>query len=152
TGIVTDRVTGKPAAAAEITARRINPWAETVFATDPSGRFRLVVPEGRYDFLVEARDRVCLAVTGCECLAGEKIELPPFELIGGGFISGRVVNTATGQPVSDSESGGPIMLGLFGPSHPPGPVISPIRMAAVEKSGKFILRAAPGENFPYFVN
>ena len=110
------------------------------------------MPEGRYDFLAEAKDRVCVAVTGRECLAGEKVELPPFKLIGGGFISGQVVNTATGQSVSVSESGEPIMLGLFGPSQPAGPVVSPSRLAAVDRTGRFMLRAAPGENFPYFVN
>ena len=152
TGTVTDGVTGQPAAGAVITARRVDEWDESFAATDAAGRFRLVVPEGRYDFLAEAKDRVCVAVTGRECLAGEKVELPPFTLIGGGFISGQVVNTATGESVSVSESGGPIMLGLFGPSQPPGPVISPVRLAAVDKTGRFILRAAPGENFPYFVN
>ena len=109
------------------------------------------MPEGRYDFLADANDRVCVAVTGRECLAGEKVELPPFKLIGGGFISGQVVNTVTGQPVSVSESGEPIMLGLFGPSQPQDGV-SRSRLAAVDKTGRFILRAAPGENFPYFVN
>jgi beta-lactamase regulating signal transducer with metallopeptidase domain/5-hydroxyisourate hydrolase-like protein (transthyretin family) len=152
TGSVTDRVTGQPAAGAVITARRVDEWHESFTATDRAGRFRLAVPEGRYDFLAEAKDRVCVALTGRECLAGEKVDLPPFELIGGGFISGQVVNTATGESVSVSESGGPIMLGLFGPSQPPGPVISPVRLAAVDESGRFVLRAAPGENFPYFVN
>ncbi len=28
----------------------------------------------------------------------------------------------------------------------------PLRLAAVDKTGRFTLRAAPGENFPYFVN
>ena len=152
TGTVTDSVTGQPAAGAVITARRVDEWGESFAATDAAGRFRLVVPEGRYDFLAEAKDRVCVAVTGRECLAGEKVELPPFKLIGGGFISGQVVNTATGQSVSVSESGEPIMLGLFGPSQPAGPVISPARLAAVDRTGRFVLRAAPGENFPYFVN
>lgn len=152
TGTVTDSVTGQPAAGAVITARRVDQWVESFFATDAAGRFRLVVPEGRYDFLTEAKDRVCIAVTGRECLAGERLELPPFTLINGGFISGQVVNTATGESVSVSDNGKPIMLGLFGPSQPPGPVISPIRLAVVDQTGRFILRAAPGENFPYFVN
>jgi 5-hydroxyisourate hydrolase-like protein (transthyretin family) len=152
TGTVTDGVTGQPAAGVAITARRVDVWGESLAASDAAGRFRLVVPEGRYDFLAEAKDRVCVAVTGRECLAGEKVELPPFQLIAGGFISGRVVNTVTGQTVSVAESGKPIMLGLFGPSQPAGRVISPTRLAAVDKTGRFVLRAAPGENFPYFVN
>ena len=152
TGTVTDKNTGQPAAGAMITARRVDVWHQSFIATDAAGRFRLTVPAGRYDFLVETKDRVCVALTGRECEAGAKVELPSFTLIGGGFITGQVVNTTTGQPVFVSESGKLITLSLFGPSQPAGPVISPARLAAVDKSGLFILRAAPGENFPYFVN
>jgi beta-lactamase regulating signal transducer with metallopeptidase domain len=152
TGSVTDGTTGQPGSGAVITARRVDEWGEVFAAADAAGRFRLVVPEGRYDFLAEARDRVCVALTDRECLAGESVTLPPFTLIGGGIIAGQVVNTATGQPVTVSESGGPIMLGLFGPSQPAGRVIAPARLAEVDGSGRFRLRAAPGENFPYFVN
>lgn len=152
TGTATDRVTGQPAAGAAIRARRIDEWGEPIVATDAAGRFRVVVPEGRYDFLAEAKDRVCVAQTGRECLSGEKIELPPFTLIAGGFIAGQVINTVTGKTVTEGERGGPLMLGLYGPSQPAGKVVSPARLAAVDKTGHFILRAAPGENFPYFVN
>jgi beta-lactamase regulating signal transducer with metallopeptidase domain len=151
-GTVTDKVTGGPGAGVVITARWVDEWGEAVCATDASGRFRLVVPEGRYDFLVDAFDRVCVAQTGHECQAGEKVGLPQFALIGGGLISGRVLNTATNAPVTVSENGEPIMLGLYGPSQPGGRSISPVRLAAVDKLGRFVLRAVPGENFPYFVN
>ena len=128
-----------------ISAKRVDEWGETFFTTDATGRFRLVVPEGRYDFLADANDRVCVGLYGRECLAGGKFELPQFQLKGGGFISGQVVNTATGESVSVSEAGDPVLIGLFGPSEP-------ARRAAVDKTGRFILRAAPGENFPYLVN
>jgi beta-lactamase regulating signal transducer with metallopeptidase domain/5-hydroxyisourate hydrolase-like protein (transthyretin family) len=152
TGTVTDKITGRPAAEAVITARRVDQWGESFAASDRAGRFRLVVPEGRYDFLADAMDRVALAVTGRECLAGEMVELPPFSLSGGGFITGQVVNTVTGKLVTRSESGEPVTIGSYGPSQPAGRAISPIRMAAVDQTGRFTLRAAPGENFPYFVN
>jgi beta-lactamase regulating signal transducer with metallopeptidase domain len=152
TGSVTDRTTGRPAAGAVITARRTDEWGESFASSDAAGRFRLVVPEGRYDILVEAKDRVCIAVTDRECQAGERVELPRFTLLGGGFISGQVINTATREVVTVTDRGAPIMLGLIGPSQPAGRAISPVRMAAVDKAGRFTLRAAPGENFPYFVN
>lgn len=152
TGIVTDGTTGRPAEGAVIAARRVDEWGEAFAAADEAGRFRLVVPEGRYHFLAEAEDRVCVALTDRECLAGEQVNLPRFTLTGGGFIAGRVVNAATGQPVTVSESGEPIMLGLIGPSQPVGRAVSPARLARVDSSGRFRLRAAPGENFPYLVN
>jgi len=152
TGTVADIVTGQRAAGAVVAARRLDEWGESFVATDATGRFRFVLPEGRYDFLADAMERVCIAVTDRECQAGEKVELPAFKLIGGGFISGQVINTVTGEPVTVSEFGGPIMLGLLGPSQPSGRAIAPMRLAAVDKTGRFILRAAPGENFPYFVN
>ena len=152
TGTATDSVTGQPATGATITARRLDQWGESFAASDAAGRFRLVVPEGRYDFLAESKERVCVAVTGRDCLAGGKVELPAFQLISGGFISGHVINTVTGELVSVSEGGEPVMLGLIGPSQPIGKAISPLRLAAVDKTGGFTLRAAPGENFPYFVN
>ena len=152
TGTAIDAVTGQLARGAVITAQRIDEWGESFVVTDNAGCFRVVVPEGRYQFLAGAKDRVSLALTDRECLAGETIELPAFKLIGGGFISGQVINTVTGQSVSVAESGKPIMLGLFGPSQPAAKVISPSRLAEVDEMGQFVLRAAPGENFPYFVN
>ena len=152
TGTVTDSVTGRPAHGAAITARRSDEWNETVVASDADGHFRIVLPEGRYDFLAEMKDRVCVAVTGRECLPEKNVELPPFKLIEGGYISGQVINSVTKQPISVSDSGKTIMLGLIGPSRPGGRMISPARLAAVDKTGRFTLRAAPGENFPYFVN
>lgn len=91
-------------------------------------------------------------MTGRDCLAGETVELPPLTLVGGGFISGRVVNTATGEPVSVTEKGEPIAIGFYGPSHPRTRVIDPVRFAETDKLGRFTLHVAAGENFPYLVN
>jgi beta-lactamase regulating signal transducer with metallopeptidase domain len=152
TGKVTDGVTKRPAAGAVVTAQRLDAPGEFLGVTDAAGRFRMAVPEARYNVLVEARDRVCIATTDHEFLVGAKVELPPFTLIAGGFISGRVVNTVTGQPVTVTEQGAPLMLGLFGPSQSQGFATAPQRLAAVDEDGRFALRAAPGDNFPYFVN
>ncbi|MDO8945071.1 MAG: hypothetical protein Q7U75_17955, partial [Desulfobacterales bacterium] len=55
-------------------------------------------------------------------------------------------------PVNVSDRGQPIALGLFGPSQPQGKTIAPARLAIVDQFARFRLRAAPGDNFPYFVN
>ena len=78
--------------------------------------------------------------------------MPPLTLIDGGFIAGRVVNASTGEPIAANEQGRPIEIGLLGPSQPLGKVVAPTRMARVDRAGRFTLRAAPGANFPYFVN
>ena len=75
---VIDDVTGKPADGTLVTAEPRELGSQVFAITDANGHFRIVVPEGRYDFLAEAKDRVCVAATGHECLAGEKVELPPF--------------------------------------------------------------------------
>ncbi len=153
TGTILDGVTGKPAAGAVLLAKDANEGgAEATAATNAAGRYRMALGEGRYNFRVEAKDRVCVAVTDRECLAGDNLELPPFKLIAGGFISGQVINTATKEPIAVSNDGRPIAIGLSGPSHPQGQVVSPARLATVDDTGHFTVRAAPGENFPYFVN
>jgi beta-lactamase regulating signal transducer with metallopeptidase domain/5-hydroxyisourate hydrolase-like protein (transthyretin family) len=151
-GMVADAVTGKPAGGVEVVATDANGTAITAAATSPAGRFQMVLAEGRYNFGVLAKDRVCVALTNRECLAGEKVTLPPLKLIAGGFISGRVINTASGGPVVKGDGGGPVAIGLYGPSQPKGRVMSPLPLATVDAAGRFTLRAAPGDNFPYFVN
>jgi hypothetical protein len=151
-GIVTDRITGRPAAGAVVVAEQLGNYSETAATTDAQGRFTMVVPEDRYNFSVRAKDRVCVAITDRECLAGETLELPRFELINGGFIAGQVVDAATGQLIKVTEQGEPIVISLFGPSRPLGKAIVPSRMATVDSAGRYVVRAAPGENFPYFVN
>jgi beta-lactamase regulating signal transducer with metallopeptidase domain len=152
TGSVRDGITGQPTVGSVVTVESLGRGNEAVAATDATGRFRVVVAEGRYNVLVEAIDRVCVAITDQECLAGGSLKLPTMTLVGGGFISGQVINTATGQPVVISESGEPISIGLYGPSQPQGHVIRATPLATVNETGRFVLRAAPGENFPYFVN
>jgi hypothetical protein len=154
TGRVIDAVTGKPAANALITSQLLKhaSWQETFASSDSTGHFRMVLPEGRYHFLAEGPDRVSVALTDRECLSGQPLELPPIKLIEGGLISGQVIDTSTHQPVASSR-GNPIILGVYGPSHPPTPgMTSPARVTSVNAAGRFNLRAAPGENFPYLVN
>ena len=152
TGSVTDRVTGQPAAGAVVVAERLGEHSRIHASTNAAGRFEMVLAEDNYNFAVNAKDRVCVAMTEQECLTGKELELPSFELINGGFISGQVLNASTGEAITVGPHGNPIVIGLFGPSHPLGKVIAPARMATVDSTGRFTLRAAPGENFPYFVN
>lgn len=135
-----------------VTARRLDEYGEHTTVADATGNFRFVLPEGKYDFLADAPERVSVASAGKECIAGQTLELPWFKLLTGGWIVGRVLDAKSKQPITTTEAGEPIMLGLLGPSQPAGRAIRPQRLAAVDSEGRFTLRAAPGENFPYFVN
>jgi beta-lactamase regulating signal transducer with metallopeptidase domain len=152
-GTVIDSVTGgRPARDAIVTVERLDASGETIAISDAAGRFQMIVAEGRYNILVEARDRVCVALTDREFQTGETTELPPLSLIHGGFMSGQIVNTATGASVALNEDKEPIALDLIGPSRPLGRAVSPIHLALADEQGRFTMRAAPGENFPYLVN
>lgn len=159
TGTVTDKVTGKPAVGAVVVAQGTSESAQSHLApTDEAGRFRIVIPEGDYNFLVEAKDLVCVALTGHECLAGKKLELPQFQLVAGGFISGRVLDTTTGKTITSTDNGErrkvPIRIAWFGPAQSQGKSYyqSPLSTVRVDDTGRFLIRAAAGENFPYFLN
>jgi hypothetical protein len=170
-GTVLDDGTGRPAVGALVTAENSENVLDDAFAeTDHAGRYRLVVNEGTYNIFAEAHDRVTTdALTGREISAGQTIALPTLRLTPGGWIEGRVLNTKTGEPVVDHRDAVPdeqsgqtdeprtpytrVSLGMFGPSYPPrGKVLSPFTLARVDTEGRFRMRAAAGDNYPYLVN
>jgi|GEM_PF-1418997 len=169
-GVVMDDATGKPAAGALVTAQNLeNVQDDAATTTDSEGRYRLMVMEGNYNIFAESADRVCnAAISNQEATNGQTIELPPLELTAGGWIEGRVINTKTGEPVVDYRDAHPqdpghtrspsspdnyVALGLYGPAYPPRKrVIFPMWLARVNEHGRFRMRAAAGENYPYLVN
>lgn len=62
----------------------------------------------------------------------------------GGFIIGKVIDTATGKPV---RPGAGSDVGIYGPSRPRSGAA--IEAAQIQKDGTFRIRAAPGNNYIY---
>jgi 5-hydroxyisourate hydrolase-like protein (transthyretin family) len=153
-GTVVDQATGRPAAGVIVTAENGKSSAEdNSVRADDAGHYRLVVVEGNYNVVAEAADRVGPAATGLNCLPGQSIDVPPIKLAAGGWIEGRVLASGTGEPIATNR--GPIALGLFGPARPPragNRHIAPLQLTKVDEQARFRLRAAPGNNYPYFVN
>ncbi len=147
-GTVIDGTTSQPVAGATVTALRTKSGADYHAQTDSEGRYYLPVQPANYHVLAQAEDRVSVAITDRECPTGETIEVPVLRLIQGGMIAGRVYNTATGKPETASKDDRPIVVGLIGPSWPK-PSGS---LAEVDDNGRFLLRAAPGKNYPYLIN
>ncbi len=154
-GTVIDEVTDEPAPGTLVLADTTNRSDEAFAVADAKGHFRITARPGRFNITLDAKNRVCVAIRGQELLAGEKVELPPIRLITGGLIVGQIVNSKTGEPESLAHSAEePISVGLYGPSQPPADrhIMYSLTLATVDDNGKFVMRAAPGENFPYFTN
>jgi 5-hydroxyisourate hydrolase-like protein (transthyretin family) len=154
-GTIVDEATGQPAAGVVVTAESGKSSAEDNFVrADDAGHYRLVVVAGNYNVVAEAADRVGAAATGLDCLAGQAIDVPPIKLAAGGWIEGQVLSSGTGEPIPTAHTR-PIALGLFGPARPPragNRHISPLQLTKVDEQGRFRLRAAAGNNYPYLFN
>ncbi|MCC9604736.1 hypothetical protein LOC68_26515 [Blastopirellula sp. JC732] len=151
-GKVVDSVTGGLADGVLVNAGSIAGGPSQWASTNAVGEFRMVIPEGNYTFRVEKHDRIGLALGETWCGAGQKIDLPPILLIRGGVIAGQVVHAKTGQPIVFTERGERLRLGLYGPSELNRQIAAPRSLVEVDANGRFELRAAPGDNFPYVLN
>jgi len=166
TGSVRDARTNRPLSGGVVTAMPMgteNTEVHTV--TDSQGRYQMCVAGGNYAVVLEDENLVVKAISDIECRAGTTVSLQPLQASSGGWLAGQVVNTKTGQPMvfaEDSEkTGQPMILtewskriavGLFGPARPKRRVISPRVLAVVDDEGRFRIRAAAGDNYPYLVN
>jgi len=103
-GTVIDSVTGKPGVFSLVLAQGEKSVSGIPAFSGGDGRFQFILAEGRYNFLAQRKSRICVAITDQEFIAGENVELPPLQLIKGGFISGRVINTATGKPTTVTDA------------------------------------------------
>ncbi|MCA9170727.1 MAG: carboxypeptidase regulatory-like domain-containing protein, partial [Planctomycetales bacterium] len=169
-GTIVDDVTGKPASSVRVTALPDTPtgdidedYREFMADTDDSGNYSVVVTPGRYHIIAEAQDRVAIAAKSVEVTDGQDNEVPAIHLIEGGWIEGRIVNPATGDLVSyvprsprrlgREEIPMHISLGHYGPAYPrQARMMSSMPIALVDAEGRFRMRVAPGENYPYVVN
>ncbi len=116
--------------------------------TGADGRFQITVPQGNYNVMVEDKNVVAAAVADLECRAGTVQNLKPFVVGAGGWLAGRIVHPETGKPVSRTKRGERIIVGLYGPARPAGQH----GLTHVDDDGRFRLRVAAGDNYPYLTN
>jgi hypothetical protein len=147
-GVVVDAVTGRAAAATTVQAQGVaqHGWSET--QTDANGRYRLSsLVADRYNIWATAPERTLTAIDSFAILAGETKQAPELRLVSGGFITGRVLDFESGQPISRTTDGWRIRIGLHGPSRPSsGAAVESVRVA---DDGTYSIRVPPGENRPY---
>jgi hypothetical protein len=117
-------------------------WGETT--TDDEGRYELrsLVAEP-YNVWAVADGLTVVAHDSLPTAAGERTEAGDLVLIQGGFVTGRFVDAATGEPVSVEGC----YVGVYGPSRPRSGAA--IVGARAQRDGTFRLRVAPGSNYVY---
>lgn len=151
TGVVKVASTGKPLANAIVSAipADVNSGTETQAVTDAGGRYRLNLLQGNYNIILEDENFVAKAVAELECRNGDRIELTPMRASAGGWITGQFINTDTGKPMLFNPRGMRVALGTFGPGRPQTRLMQEHLLADVDGQGRFRIRAAAGENFPF---
>jgi hypothetical protein len=152
-GRVVDQVTSKPAAGAIVCMQGTHGlkgggWHQT--RTDAQGKYRFTsLLAGKYNIWTSTSDRVCTALDSFGVEAGKKRTAPDLMLIEGGWIEGRVIDAATGKPISGKSHVRGLHVGLYGPAMPRSG--SACDSSEVDEHGRFRLHVAPGVNFPYLM-
>ena len=139
-GRVIDAVTGKPAAETLVMADR-NGYVGFA-GTDKEGRYRLSVSAGKYNIKAVQKGRTVHAIESFDIKTSETRTAPDLRLIEGGFIEGRVIDVATGQPLK-RVPGDSVRLEVYGPASPS----CKTHFESPEwHDGVFRFRVAPGRN------
>jgi beta-lactamase regulating signal transducer with metallopeptidase domain/5-hydroxyisourate hydrolase-like protein (transthyretin family) len=152
-GKVVDQVSGKPAADVLVYIHgtdSVEGGGYQKTRTDLNGKYRLSsLLAGKYNLWAEAPDRACTALDSFAVESGKTQTAPDLSLIEGGWIEGRLVDAATGKPISGAVKDCYLCctVGLHGPSRPKSG--GGVQWSRVDEQGRFRLHVAPGTNFPY---
>ena len=149
-GRVTDQVTGKPAAGVAVSLQGVKAlpaWAQT--RTGPDGTYQLRgLKAVQYNLWADAPDRACVAIDSLTVAGGKTLAGQDLALVAGGWLDGRVVDAATGAPLTGTPDR-PLYVASYGPGRPKSGAA--VQSVVVDADGKFKLRLAPGLNYPYIM-
>jgi beta-lactamase regulating signal transducer with metallopeptidase domain/5-hydroxyisourate hydrolase-like protein (transthyretin family) len=152
-GKVVDQSSGKPAADVPVYiqgTKNVEGGGFQQTRTDSDGKYRFSsLLAGNYNLWAQAPDRACTALDSFAVEVGKTQTAPDLSLIEGGWIEGRLVDAATGKPISGAVKGASLDVGLYGPSQPRSGAAC--ESSKVDEQGRFRLHVAPGTNFPYIM-
>lgn len=148
-GTVFDEVAQRPAANVVVSAQGVarSGWYQT--RTDGQGRYRLRMTKDHYNIWADADDRIAIAAKAVRADPGTTVEIAPIPLLRGGFVTGRVLDPRTNQPVRPTDDE-PLSVAHYGPARPR--TGAAVTSAEVNAAGGFRLRVAPGKNFIYVMS
>jgi len=112
--------------------------------TDDDGRFCLTsLSADVYKVWAEVPDLTVIAVHGLAITPGAIVENQTVQLVRGGFIAGRIIDAATGTPISPGPN---TDVAMYGPARPDG---GACECTPVLPDGTFRIRAPAGRNNIY---
>jgi hypothetical protein len=131
----------------EVLGRRAT---EGLTMTDSDGRYQLVnLSPANWNIWAEANAWTVVAIDSLPVVAGQDVKDADLRLIKGGFIKGRVVDAATGKPMTWA-GGMHIQIGVYGPMRPrSGPAVVG---QPVDSKGEFRIQVPPGKSYPYIMS
>jgi len=138
-GRVTYADTGKPAPGVIVYAQGIFPnsgWGET--KTDSRGRYAITnLPSGLYNvFIEDLPDWTAVAREKVKVKEGKTVRKVDLKLVKGGFITGRVMDYDTGEPIPNCD------VGFYDAARPESQAA--MHYATTDENGYYRFRAAPG--------
>ncbi|MBN1294320.1 MAG: hypothetical protein JXB48_20965, partial [Candidatus Latescibacteria bacterium] len=120
-------------------------WGETT--TDENGTYILKnLPEDYYNVFVldDLPDCTAAAQESVKVGPGTTIKNVDLILIEGGFITGKIIDTETGQGFITDEHAD---VAIYGPSRPKSGAA--VQTSKIQPDGSYKIRAAPGKNYIY---
>jgi hypothetical protein len=120
---------------------------EGMAMTDNDGRYQLVnLSPANWNVWASADGWTAVAIESLPVVAGQDAKDADLRLIKGGFIKGRVVDAATGKPMTRAGETS-ILIGVYGPMRPRSG--TEVVGQHVDGKGEFRIQVPPGKNYPY---
>lgn len=148
-GAVVDAVTDQPAASVVVSAQGVARYGWYQTRTDAHGRFRLIMTKDHYNIWAEAEDRIAVAAKAIAAEPGKTNSIPDIRLLRGGFVTGRVIDSATNRPPA-TPADRDLRVAHYGPARPR--TGAAVTSTQVNADGTYRLRVAPGNNYVYLMN
>jgi len=138
-GRITFGDTGKPAKNIGVQTQGLHPtpgWGET--KTDENGYYVFTnLPSGNYNvFIEDLPDWTAVAREYIKVTEGQTVKNVDLKLVKGGFITGRVTDKDTGEPIPN------VAIGFYDAARPESQAA--MHSASSDENGYYRFRAAPG--------
>lgn len=150
TGSVIDEATSQPVANIRVSAVGIDPANCYETLTDSQGKYRLLIKPDRYDLHTGKPGRACRPIHNVKPEAGQSLDVEPLRLVSPAYVSGRVTDKSTGNPVTKTWKGAPLTVAYSQSSNRRRRM--DLGTAPVRDDGTYLLEVFPDSRPLVFLN